>query len=151
MFGVGFNVAAKERTKLSGAIRRNRHYGKFLALPALTLLLAAPALAEPPALADLVGVHAEMRRAATIPEPAWPMTDGKFDCEDWARWAARALEARRWPREALGYYLGYGLDGEPHMALCATLEGQESPICLDRQLGTITPLSAYGSEWRRVR
>jgi hypothetical protein len=113
-------------------------------------LLAAPAAAEPPDIADLVGVHREMRRAATIPEPTWPLRDGRFDCDDWARWAASALEARGWPREALAYYFGPGLDGEPHMALCAVLDGYESPICLDRQMNMITPLSAYGSEWRRV-
>jgi hypothetical protein len=146
--GVDSNVATKERVKSTGAVRHNSDYVKSLALAALPLLLAAPAAAEPPDVADLVGVHAELRALDGIPAHDWPLGDGVFDCDDYARWVRAALEARGWPRDALVIWAGPdAVFGDVHAVLCATGATAE-PVCLDRRWNTPVPLSSYGPSWR---
>jgi len=118
----------------------------------LVIGLGYCARAEQPDIADLIAVHAELRALGGIPPHSWPLRDGVWDCEDKARWARAALEARGWPRERLGIYLGLDMWGRPHAVLCAAgaTGTAGEPICLDRIWNAVTPLSAYGEGWREV-
>jgi hypothetical protein len=107
---------------------------------AVVFFSVVEARAEPPDIADLEGVHQEMRRLETVPEPSWPILDGVIDCDDWARWGQRELEGRGLEAE-----IWYGRDpfGRPHMVVCS--EG----VCLDRVWDRLMPLSAYEG-WKRL-